>query len=471
MKRVLQTTALFLLTIGYANASSHSPQLGTLYNRAAKFHGPGRNPVIVIPGILGSNLKDRASGRIVWGGFTHNYASPSSPVGARLFAIPMESGKALSALRDDVVPDGALSRIRLSLLGVPVQLNAYREILLSLGAGGYTDEDLAKAGAINYGPQHFTCFQFDYDWRRENSENAKLLHEFILEKRRYVQNELRRRYGTPDVDVRFDLIAHSMGGLIARYYLEYGAEQLPDDGSVPPLTWAGARYVDRAILVGTPNAGSAKAFEQLIIGVRLAPILPKYSAAVIGTLPSVYELLPRPRHHAIVDAATQTPIDVLDPAIWEKNGWGLADPAQDRELQVLLPEIASASERRAVALNHLRKCLRHTKQFFAALDTPAHPPDGTSLYLMAGDADLMPAIIAIDSHHHVKTIESAAGDGTVVRTSALMDERVGGKWTPELRSPIAWTHTMFFFRNHLGLTKDPAFTDNLLFILLEQQRR
>ena len=82
-----------------------------------------------------------------------------------------------------------------------------------------------------------------------------------------------------------------MGGLVARYYLEYGAQPLPNDGSLPPLTWAGARYVDRVMLVGTPNAGSIKAIEQLVNGVRFAPILPKYHPAIIGTLPGVYQLL------------------------------------------------------------------------------------------------------------------------------------------------------------------------------------
>jgi hypothetical protein len=30
---------------------------------------------------------------------------------------------------------------------------------------------------------------------------------------------------------------------------------------------------------------------------------------------------------------------------------------------------------------------------------------------------------------------------------------------------------MFLFSDHLGLTKDPAFTDNVLYLLLEDPRR
>ena len=67
-------------------------------------------------------------------------------------------------------------------------------------------------------------------------------------------------------------------------------------------------------------------------------------------------------------------------------------------------------------------------------------------------------------------IEHAPGDGTVLRTSAILDERVGSEWTPGVQTPIDWDRVTFLFRDHLGLTRDPAFTDNLLFLLLEEPR-
>jgi hypothetical protein len=48
-----------------------------------------------------------------------------------------------------------------------------------------------------------------------------------------------------------------------------------------------------------------------------------------------------------------------------------------------------------------------------------------------------------------------------------MDERLDGDWTPRLRTPVAWTSVRFLFRDHLGLTRDAVFTDNVLFLLLE----
>ena len=49
-----------------------------------------------------------------------------------------------------------------------------------------------------------------------------------------------------------------------------------------------------------------------------------------------------------------------------------------------------------------------------------------------------------------------------------MDERVGREWTPTLESPIRWSQVSFVFADQLGMTKDAAFSDDALFLLLEQ---
>ena len=51
-----------------------------------------------------------------------------------------------------------------------------------------------------------------------------------------------------------------------------------------------------------------------------------------------------------------------------------------------------------------------------------------------------------------------------------MDERETGDWRPGVVSPIAWTDLTFLFADHLALTRDPAFTDNILYRLLESPR-
>jgi len=75
------------------------------------------------------------------------------------------------------------------------------------------------------------------------------------------------------------------------------------------------------------------------------------------------------------------------------------------------------------------------------------------------------------SRGEVRMIEEQPGDGTVLRSSALMDERLGRAWSPTLLSPIRWDQVLFLFTEHLEMTRDPAFTDNLLFLLLEKPRK
>jgi hypothetical protein len=55
-----------------------------------------------------------------------------------------------------------------------------------------------------------------------------------------------------------------------------------------------------------------------------------------------------------------------------------------------------------------------------------------------------------------------AGDGTVTRTSALTEERGDG----HIMRRINWDSETFLSTDHLGLTKDRAFVDNVLNRLL-----
>ncbi len=71
----------------------HIPDLGNLYNELAQREDPDRNPIIVIPGLLGSKLVDQDSGKTVWGAFGLGQVDPNTPQGARLFALPMAPGK------------------------------------------------------------------------------------------------------------------------------------------------------------------------------------------------------------------------------------------------------------------------------------------------------------------------------------------------------------------------------------------
>jgi len=92
---------------------------------------------------------------------------------------------------------------------------------------------------------------FPYDWRLSNTYNAQLLAEKI--------NEWWWHGMTPqqvDPECKVTIIAHSMGGLLARYFIE--SEKFD-----------GPRYVRQLITVGTPHCGLPEAYTNLLGKTRL----------------------------------------------------------------------------------------------------------------------------------------------------------------------------------------------------------
>ena len=143
----------------------------------------------------------------------------------------------------------------------------------------------------------------------------KKLHEFI--------RAIRTDYANPELKV--DVIAHSMGGLMARYYLRFGDKDVLQDNDLK-VTWAGAEAINKMILLGTPNLGSVSAMEGFIrgqiVGLRRIP------EEVVATMPSTYQLFP----HRIVDwlydtSGERLDIDQFDASIWRELGWNIFSPA------------------------------------------------------------------------------------------------------------------------------------------------
>ena len=450
-----------------------SPDFSELYERSAQHQSPDRNPVILITGMMGSQLVDQSTGNVVWGGFERSQVSLKSHEGVRAAALPMHEGVPLGELKDDLEGTQVLERLRLNVLGLPVELRAYRSLMTVMGVGGFQSRELGESGAIDYGDEHYTCFQFAYDWRRDFAENARLLHEFILEQREFVKQQNLERFGHTGEPVKFDLVTHSAGGLLARYYLRYGVADLPADGTLPDLTWAGAEQVEMALLVAPPNAGAAEAMVRLVEGQRWGLFTPTVEPAVIGTMPAAYQLLPRQRHGALITHRNgrRESLDPFDVELWMEMGWGLADPKQDYILQILLPEVSERSQRLTVVRDHIEKSLERARHFHAAIDRPAEPPPGLFLYLMAADARSTPAVLEAEPQTgDLRVASTEPGDGIVTRASALMDERVGGEWRPLLVSPIDWRGVQFFRAGHLGMTRTSEFTNNMLYLLLEKPR-
>ena len=91
-------------------------------------------------------------------------------------------------------------------------------------------------------------FELPYDWRRDNRVAARKLH-------RLSDGWLRRwRDSHPDRrDARLVLVAHSMGGLVARYFLD---------------VCQGWRQTRCLVTLGTPYRGSLNALDFVVNGLR-----------------------------------------------------------------------------------------------------------------------------------------------------------------------------------------------------------
>jgi pimeloyl-ACP methyl ester carboxylesterase len=90
---------------------------------------------------------------------------------------------------------------------------------------------------------------------------------------------------------RVIVVAHSMGGLVARYWL----------GSL-----GGAPDCHALITVGTPHRGAPKALDWLVNGARIGPKRLDTASAVLAEWPSVYDLLPR--YPAVWHSGTASPL-------------------------------------------------------------------------------------------------------------------------------------------------------------------
>ena len=460
---------LALLALGLLACASTEvavPQVQELYRSRAQREGPVTRPLVVIPGLLGSTLIH--SGTKVWGSFTSDASDPSTARGARLLSLPFVGEGERTPPDDGLEVGGTLGGLELDLIGIPFKLSAYVQIVDALGIGGYAGRE--GGGALERTPsQGYSCFQFSYDWRRSNAHNARYLYLFLRSAREIVRRENLRRYGSSP-PIKFDIVAHSMGSLLTRYCLRYGDAPLPPLDLEPRPTWKGAELVERVIMIGAPNAGSSQAMVELLQGVSFAPILPRYPAALLGTFESGYELLPRSRHRRIRGPRGQPIADLYDPELWISRGWGLASPAADDFLARVLPD-ASPPARREAARRHLRHCLDNARRLQRALDVESAPPPGLELFLIAGDAVRTKDVLWIADDGRPQVRSRTLGDGTVTRASALLDERVGSDSAARrVASPIRWRGVHFIFSDHLGMTAEPSFVDNVLYLLLDAPR-
>ncbi|MEM8792795.1 MAG: hypothetical protein AAGE80_14335 [Pseudomonadota bacterium] len=491
----IATVFLIALAIAACSPKAKSPDLAQIYSGVAEAGGGElRRPLITIPGTLGSRLIDSATGTIVWGGGSRGLsADPDDPEEARLIALPLiANGEPFAEQKDMVRAAGVLDTARAEILGLPIDLEVYGGVRRTLGFGGFKVEpgatpqnadtdytDIVSPTFHDYAALEeqdpATAFRFDYDWRRDLVTLAQEFHLFVLQRKQFVADQRTRLTGQKvDVeDVTFDLLAHSMGGLIARYYLMHGPADLTDKGSLPPITWAGAEHFNRVVIVASPNAGSIVAMDNLINGKELGPLQPVYSAPLLATHASTWQLMPRDRHNRVqfLGSALGKGPNIYEPETWEANRWAMAGADAEPLLSWLLPDVIDPTARRDIALRHQARMLLRAERFHQAMDRWAQKPPHLDMFLVVGGGFETPSSAVVDPATGVFTLDGVEeGDGVVLRTSVLLDERQGNEYVAGLKSPLRFDTVLFLPDEHVELTKNPVFGDNLLFWLLEQPR-
>jgi len=207
--------------------------------------------IVLLPGILGSVL--RKDGRDVWAASGGAILAGLLSRGGNIKELTLLEDNLDDDLGDGVTADRLMPDVHL-LPGL-WKIDGYSSIRQAIK----TTFDVTEGE--NY-------FEFPYDWRRDNrvaaSRLQRLSHDWLKHWRATSENS----------DARLILIAHSMGGLVARYFLEVL------DG------WRDARAL---ISFGTPYRGSLNALKALSKGTRKGPF---DFSEFVRSLTSVYQLLP-----------------------------------------------------------------------------------------------------------------------------------------------------------------------------------
>lgn len=226
---------------------------------------PTKVPLILIPGIGGSELK--VADETSWsadnghsGTFTHTYSKDEKVWVNEIEAIKPGNDDYFDILR--MKPDGITSEADLSITGNLFD-GAYGTTLKFFTDNGYTlDTDL---------------FVFPYDWRKDISNTASLLDQKIEDIKQQTNSD------------KVDIITHSMGGLVARNYIADTTR---------------AQKVRKLLTLGPPNLGAVKLLKALQYGDHFGPsflfgviaLNPDEARDVIQNFIGSFELMPTSKY-------------------------------------------------------------------------------------------------------------------------------------------------------------------------------
>ncbi|MEM9275240.1 MAG: lecithin--cholesterol acyltransferase [Cyanobacteria bacterium P01_F01_bin.143] len=219
--------------------------------------------VVILPGITGSVLKK--GDKDLWGASARAIFDIVRSGGENLQQLKLE-GKDSGGdeFGDGIVADRLVEDAQL-IPGLIKILDGYSQTAKLI-----TDNFEVTEGDIYKDPEDKAAnfYRFPYDWRRDNRYSAKTL-------KRLLDIRLKAwRKSSGNSDAKVVLLAHSMGGLVSRYYLE---------------VLGGWKDAKALFTFGTPYRGSLNAVNFIANGFKKASI---DLTDVMRSLPSVYQLLP-----------------------------------------------------------------------------------------------------------------------------------------------------------------------------------
>lgn len=459
-KFVLAGMALVVVFIAgiFANSRVFAPDLHRLYMETMMVND--QPPVVFIHGVLGSKLKDIDTNEDLWPGpasrlFLHDYSDIA-------FDIDPDTLEPLPSHAEAyAISEGAVGK------------DFYGKIVRTLGdTGGY---HLATIGQ-KVNPKQKNYYVFHYDWRQDNVISAGQLADFI--------DQIRIDYDNPNLKV--DIVAHSMGGLISRYYIRYGKQDVTIDNNFDKkISLYGAERVRRVILLGTPNLGSVKTLNLFITGVKIG--LKKISTETLATMPSLYQLFPHPLNNWIVTSEGK-PLDrdLFDVNVWRRFQWSIFDPKVRETISAKFDSQEQANAYLTTLEAYFEKHLERARRFVWSLTVPL-PENHPTLTVFGGGCTLTSARIVVEEVNGeslirmhpdeitqpVEGIDYDAlllepGDGSVTKASLLGRNILDPSIKRHEYIFLPLKQSFFLCVSHNSLTGNLNFQDNLLNTLLSR---
>jgi hypothetical protein len=443
---------LFLGALVAGCATRLDPDLAYLYAPGAA--QPKPYPLIVIPGVMGSRLNRIDDGQVVWPPPAVRFLL-GGDLDALALPLPGQTGP------DERRPAGLRAG---GIFHETAGQDFYGRLIRTLTrAGGYRCVPLEAVTA------HSDCVLFAWDWRKGMVAGAAALDQLV--------ERLRTVRGNPAL--RVDIVAHSAGGLLTRYFVRFGGKDVLDRPD-PPVTFAGGRKVRRAVLIGTPNYGSVTALQRAITGYPIGRA--RIEPETIATMPGIFELLPHPDRTWMLDIdGRRMDVDLSDPATWRRHQWSEWDPRVRERMGATAPDPAAAARAIAARESFVAPQLARAARFHRALSRRVG--EAPTRYIVFGSACFpTPArclLEEIDGRTYVRLhpqeirhprpgVPYAAlmvepGDGSVTKASLLARDGLDPKLA---RSDFPIASATFVCARHEDLTADPTFQDNLLNVLL-----